>query len=155
MPDTELLSLLTADIETCKRLVELLDQEYSALGERKLEQLEQLLAEKQPLLQMLAQNANKRSQLLNARGLSADAQGFQALASQLPGQEQLLSCHEQLQQLMEACQTANLRNGRLIRINQVSVGSALNILRGNDGPSLYDSSGSTAYKGTQRTFTRA
>ena len=77
------------------------------------------------------------------------------MASQLPHTNLLMASHDRLRQLMEQCQEANLRNGRLIRTNQVNVGKALDIIRNNDGPSLYDSSGSTAYKGTQRSFTRA
>lgn len=155
MPDTELLNLLDADIETCTRLLELLEQEFAALNERSLEALQQLLTDKQPLLDILNQHAGKRSRFLVARGHTADAAGFLAMASQTPAAGQLQASHDRLHTLMEQCQAANLRNGRLIRANQVSVGNALNIIRGNDGPSLYDRSGSTAYRGSQRSFTRA
>lgn len=155
MPDTQLLRLLDADIETCKRLSELLEQEFTALNERQLEALQLLLAEKQPLLETLHQHASQRSQILLQCGQTADAAGFAALAGQSPDARRLQDSHSQLHQLMEQCQAANLRNGRLIRTNQVSVGNALNIIRGNDGPSLYNSSGSTAYQGMQRSFTRA
>ncbi len=155
MPDTQLLALLDADIEICTRLAELLEQEFAALNERRLADLQQLLAEKQPLLETLGRHASQRSQILQQHGQTADAAGFAALASQSAAAERLQDSHARLHTLMERCQTANLRNGRLIRTNQISVGNALNIIRGNDGPSLYDSSGSTAYKGMQRSFTRA
>lgn len=155
MPDTALLNLLDADIETCTNLADLLEQEFVALSERNLEELQHLLTQKQPLLEQLARNSNKRSQTLTSQGYSADSAGFSAMASQLPHTNLLMVSHDRLRQLMEQCQEANLRNGRLIRTNQVNVGKALDIIRNNDGPSLYDSSGSTAYKGTQRSFTRA
>lgn len=155
MPDTTLLSLLDADIETCTHLADLLEQEFVALNERHLEELQQLLAKKQPLLESLSQNASKRSQILVRQSHSADAAGFAALANASSLSSQLLDSHNRLQSLMEQCQAANLRNGRLIRTNQVTVGKALDIIRNNDGPSLYDSSGSTAHKGGQRSFTRA
>ncbi|NLY16954.1 MAG: flagellar protein FlgN [Gammaproteobacteria bacterium] len=155
MPDTQLLASLETDIETCTRLTELLEQEFVALNERRLDELQALLADKQPLLESLAQHASQRSQILLEQGQSADADGFAALASQSPLRERLQDAHQRLHGLMEKCQTANLRNGRLIRTNQVSIGKALNIIRGSDGPALYDSSGSTAYKGMQRSFTRA
>lgn len=155
MSDTELLHLLDSDIETCTRLAGLLEQEFTALNERSLEVLQQLLSEKQPLLESLGRHATRRSQILAQAGLPADANGFSTFASRSSQSAQLQASHTRLHALMEQCQTANLRNGRLIRTNQVSVGSALNIIRGNDGPSLYDSSGSTAYKGMQRSFTRA
>lgn len=155
MPDTQLLTLLDTDIEACTRLTELLEQEFSALNERRLEELQELLNKKQPILDSLAQNASLRSQILQQHGQSADAEGFAAFAGRSNLSANLQSSHQRLHELMEQCQTANLRNGRLIRTNQLSVGNALSILRGNDGPSLYDSSGSTAHKGMQRSFTRA
>lgn len=155
MPDKQLLDLLSTDIDTCTRLLELLEQEFTALNERKLDTLQQLLGDKQPLLDSLARHAGQRSQLLAQQGFAADSQGFAGFIAGNPRAAALQTAHDRLQQLMEQCQTANLRNGRLIRTNQVSVGNALNIIRGSDGPSLYDSTGSTAYKGAQRTFTRA
>ncbi|MBF2965876.1 flagellar protein FlgN, partial [Pseudomonas aeruginosa] len=50
---------------------------------------------------------------------------------------------------------ANLRNGRIIRANQASTGSLLNILRGQDAPSLYDSRGGTASSSRQRPLSQA
>ena len=136
MADTELLNLIETDINTCRQLLETLDLEFTALGERHIEQLQQLLQSKQPLLESLARNANRRTAILREHGHEASAEGFMAA-------------------LMETCQAANIRNGRLIRTNQVGVGSALNILRGNDGPALYNRSGSTTSSGSNRTYTRA
>ena len=155
MVDTELLNLLNTDIATCSQLLEILEQEFAALNERHLEELQQLLADKQPLLESLNRHATQRSQILVRQGQQANAAGFNNLASQSPHAQQLLASHTQLYQLMEQCQAANLRNGRLIRTSQVNVGNALNIIRGHDGPSLYDRSGTTASQGTHRSFTRA
>lgn len=149
------LDLLTHDASTAQSLLELMEKEYLALSERKLEQLQPLLDEKQLLLNSLNQNAGERSQILARLGLTADKAGFTQFAAQTTISAQLTSLHDQLETLINQCQSANLRNGRLIRANQVSVGQALNIMRGNDGPALYDRSGSTASRGSQRTFTRA
>lgn len=146
---------LAADIQSAQSLLELMDREHQALSERKLEQLQPMLDEKQLLLANLAQNANARSQILARLGLQADASGFQQFASQSSNSVELTRLHEQLEALFNQCQTSNLRNGRLIRANQVSVGQALNIIRGNDSPTLYDRSGSTTARNGQRTFTRA
>ncbi len=156
MPDAKLLELLETDISTSEQLMELLEQEFAALNERKLEQLQQLLDKKQPLLAQLNNNAGQRSTLLRQQGFSADAQGFAQLASQSAAGPQLKQLHDSLNKLIERCQNANMRNGRLIRTNQLSVNSALNIIRGgNNEPSLYDKSGSTANKNSLRTFTKA
>lgn len=155
MPDTRLLELLDTDINSCTELLEILEQEFSALNERKLEKLQALLDSKQPLLISLNQHAKERSSLLQRNGLTADMNGFQQFAQSSTHSAKLLQQHSTLNELIEQCQAANLRNGRLIRANQISVGAALNIIRGNNEPSLYDKSGSTAYKNTQRTFTSA
>ena len=156
MTDTRLLELLEQDINTSRQLLEVLEQEFAALNERKLEQLQQLLDKKQPLLMQLNQNAGTRSTIMRKQGVSADRQGFEQLAAQSAVGEQLRHNHSTLNDLIERCQSANMRNGRLIRANQTSVNSALNIIRGSGNePSLYDKSGSTGHKSTQRTFTKA
>lgn|SRR5574344_1400407 len=155
MADTELLNLIETDINTCRQLLETLDLEFTALGERHIEQLQQLLQSKQPLLESLARNANRRTAILREHGHEASAEGFMAFAASAPDTALLAEQHQQLAALMETCQAANIRNGRLIRTNQVGVGSALNILRGNDGPALYNRSGSTTSSGSNRTYTRA
>lgn len=146
---------LTEDIQSAQSLLELMDKEHQALSERKLELLQPMLDEKQLLLSSLAQNANARSQILSRLGLQADANGFRQFASQSSNSADLVQLHDQLEALFNQCQTSNLRNGRLIRANQVSVGQALNVIRGNDSPTLYDRSGSTTAGNSRRTFTRA
>lgn len=155
MADTELLNLIETDIDTCRQLLETLDLEFAALGERQIEQLQLLLQSKQPLLESLAHNANRRTNILREHGHAASTEGFAAFTANSALAPRLTEQHQQLASLMEACQTANIRNGRLIRTNQVGVNSALNILRGNDGPALYDRSGSTTSSGSHRTYTRA
>lgn len=157
MPETKLLELLETDINNSQQLFELLEQEFAALNERKLETLQQLLDKKQPLLIQLNNNAGQRSSILTKQGYSADSQGFLQLASTSALQEQLQQAHARLNELIESCQNANMRNGRLIRANQTSVNAALKIIRGGDQneTSLYDKSGSTANKSHLRTFTKA
>lgn len=156
MTDTKLLELLSNDIQTCNQLLELLEQEFAALNQRQLDTLQSLLDKKQPLLLGLQQNAAGRAALLQQSGHSNDLAGVQLFAKNSPLSATLLAQYSELGELIEQCQSANLRNGRLIRANQISVGSALNIVRGNHSePALYDKSGSTAYKGTRRPFTSA
>lgn len=155
MHDTSLLELFNDDIGTAERLLELIDNEFQALSERDLPRLQALLADKQPLLTQLDQHGRTRSQLLRSLQLSADRVGLQALAAQSSQGELLLERGDQLNNLLERCQSANLRNGRLIRSSQASAHSMLNILRGNDTPSLYDSRGSTARIGQQRPLSQA
>lgn len=155
MHDQTLLDLFTQDIGTAEQLLELIDREFQYLQDRDLQQLQQLLSDKQPLLSLLDQHGSSRSQLLNALQLSADSQGLQQLAAQSSLGPQLLSQAERLNELLQRCQAANLRNGRLIRSSQSSNQSILGILRGNDTPNLYDSRGSAARIAQQRPLSQA
>lgn len=148
MHDTDLLSLFQHDIRTAEQLFELINSEFEALSTRELSQLESILGQKTPLLRLLDQHAGLRSQQLARHGLSPDQQGLKALARLHPQGSELLAASEQLAALLEQCQAGNLRNGKLIRTQQNSTRSALNILRGDEAPSLYDNRGITS--GTPR-----
>ncbi|CAE6930117.1 Flagellar biosynthesis protein flgN [Pseudomonas marincola] len=156
MHDTKLLQLINADIITTEQLAELIDREFTALGERDLKQLDSLLSAKTPLLALLDQNAKARSQLLLELGLTADRAGLQSVAANSGVGTDLLTQSEALSLLLERCQAGNLRNGRLIRTSQASTRSMLGILRGNDSaPTLYDSTGGTSRTGQQRPLSQA
>ena len=155
MHDTNLLQLFTDDIGHAQRLLELMDEEFQAMGERDLARLEKLLADKQPLLAQLDQHGRQRSQLLASLQLSADRAGLQKLAERSALGADLLDRSDELGELLERCKASNERNGRLIRANRASVSSMLGILRGGDTPSLYDSRGATARIGQQRPLSQA
>ena len=155
MHDTNLLDLFTRDIGTAEQLLELIDSEFQALSDRDLPRLQSILTEKLPLLGLLDQHGKERSQLLTHLNVSPDRAGLQAIAAQSNQGELLLERGDQLNDLLERCQAANLRNGRLIRSSQASANSMLNILRGNETPSLYDSRGGAARIGQQRPLSQA
>jgi flagellar biosynthesis protein FlgN len=155
MHDTSLLELFTSDIGSAEQLLELIDAEFKALSERDLPRLQGILTDKQPLLALLDQHGQVRSQLLLGLQLSADRLGLETLAARSAHGTELLARSDALSALLERCQAANLRNGRLIRANQASTHSMLGILRGAETPSLYDSHGGTAKIGQQRPLSRA
>ncbi len=155
MQDTILLDLFTHDIGHAQQLLELIDNEFKALTERDLGHLEKILADKQPLLALLDAHGKQRTEALVALGLSADRTGLHTLAETSPLGADLIARSEELSAVLEQCQNANQRNGRLIRANQASVGSTLAILRGQDAPSLYDSRGGAAKIQRQRPLSQA
>lgn len=155
MHDTELLDLLNHDIDHAQRLLELIDNEFKALTERDLPQLEQILSDKQPLLALLDQHGRLRADTLQALGLSVDRAGLAALAERSPVGADLLACSATLSDVLEQCQAGNLRNGRLIRASQTSVDNTLAILRGQETPGLYDSRGGAAKIPRQRPLSQA
>lgn len=155
MQDNDLLQLFNEDIGTAQYLLELINAEFQAMSERDLPRLEKLLGEKLPLLTLLDQHGTARSKLLAAQQLTADRAGLEALASRSSHGSELLSRGDELNQLLERCRDANLRNGRLIRANQASLKSVLGILRGGETPGLYDSRGSAARIAQQRPLSQA
>ncbi|QKE63032.1 flagellar export chaperone FlgN [Aquipseudomonas campi] len=155
MHDTNLLQLVTEDIDSAQQLLELIDAEYQALGQRDLSRLQEILASKLPLLSLLDQHSTARSKILLDQQLSADRAGLQALAARSPDGEILLARSDALNQLLSNCRDANQRNGRVIRANQASLTSVLGILRGGETPGLYDSRGGAARIGQQRPLSQA
>lgn len=140
----DLLTSFNDDINHAKRLLALLDEEFEALKNRQLDILQNILAEKQPLLTLLNQHAESRNRLLTSLNHSADRQGIQAYARQISQSDTLVPAADHLSELLAQCQSANLRNGKLIRANQTSSTHLLGILRGGEPTSLYDSRGSKA-----------
>lgn len=155
MHEINLLQRFNEDIGTAQQLLQLIDAEFQALTDRDLPLLESILGSKQSLLALLHQHGGERHQALSSRQLSPDRAGLQALASQLPEGDEVLVRSDELGALLEQCKVANLRNGRLIRANQATVGSVLGILRGAETPSLYDSRGGATRIAQQRPLSQA
>lgn len=155
MNATTLLDLFNEDIGHAEQLLELVEAEFQALSEHDLPRLQQILADKQPLLASLDQHGKNRTQILLGLKLSADRAGLLTLAERSDQGDALVAASDQLSSLLESCQSANLRNGRIIRSSQKSTESMLGILRGNETPSLYDSSGGTAKVDSKRPLSQA
>lgn len=151
----DLLTSFNDDISHAKRLLALLDEEFEALKHRQLDVLQNILAEKQPLLSLLNQHAEARNRLLKSLNLSTDRMGMQAYACQIDQPDALMSNVDNLSELLAQCQSANLRNGKLIRANQTSSNRLLGILRGGEPTSLYDSRGSKARIQNHRPLSQA
>ncbi|MFC3609298.1 flagella synthesis protein FlgN [Stutzerimonas tarimensis] len=153
---TALLQQLTDDIGLARQLLALAETELEALSRRDLPRLEEVLAQKQPLIVQLSQHGSERATLLRANRLDMDRQGLVNLTQGSDEQAQILSAADELGELLEGCRAVNERNGRLIRSNQAAIGSMLGILRGQaDTPNLYDSRGSTARVSHQRPLSQA
>ncbi len=153
MQPAELIEQLKEDISVASELLALMEPELTALKERDLPSLETLLAQKQPLLATLDAHRQQRSQFLQQAGLTANPHDL----------AQLLAAHQQshlvgqLETLLDACKTANERNGRLIHLNKSAIEKMLNILlHGNaESAKIYDKYGSTAQRGRQRPLSQA
>lgn len=155
MPNASLLHLITEDIGAAEALLQLIEDEFHALDARDLEHLQGLLDSKLPLLQQLERNGRQRSETLRQAGVSSDRAGLAALTAQGKVEPGTVELSERLAALLEQCQQANLRNGRIIRNNQHATGRLLDILRGQDTPSLYDRRGGATQGSRQRPLSQA
>lgn len=145
MPVAHLLNSFREGIEQAQRLLEVLESEHQALCHCDLPALERLLDEKSQLLEVLETQRHQRSELLRARGLSADRAGLESLAADIDEGPLLLEQADALNELLERLQEQNQRNGRLIQYGQTNVEGLLMVVRGkNDAAGLYNRLGQSA-----------
>ncbi|WP_445181305.1 flagella synthesis protein FlgN [Pseudomonas sp. McL0111] len=155
MHDTNLLQLITDDFAPAQQLLELLQSESIALHGRDMPVLEDILARKQALIILLEQHGRKRSEILASLNLPLDRQGLEQLAAQSSIGTQLLSESDVLTDLLAECQTANVKNGQSILIQQATTANQLKILTGGEPPALYDASGTFARPAMPRPLSQA
>jgi len=155
MHEKHLSDSFTHDIDIATALLELLDAEFDALGQRDITRLQEILGEKQPRLSLLAQHASERSRLMAQLNLPATREGLAIFAARAEQGPTLLEKADTLAGMIEQLQHKNQRNGRIIRANQTSLAGALGILRGTEVPDLYDSKGSTARIAQQKPLSQA
>ena len=155
MPDSPtLLDLFAEDIGHASQLLQLVDEEFQALERRELPVLQQLRGQAATDAATGAKWPGPRGNPPRSRRFPRPRRPCRYARERADGAE-LLARGDELGELLERCQQANLRNGRIIRANQASTGSLLNILRGQDAPSLYDSRGGTASSSRQRPLSQA
>ncbi|MNZ34129.1 FlgN protein [compost metagenome] len=106
-------------------------------------------------MQQLELHARQRGDILRQAGVNADREGLVQLAGRSADGGQLLEQGDRLAELLDRLQLANQRNGRIIRAGQASTGRLLDILRGQDSPSLYDRNGGATQGARQRPLSQA
>ena len=146
------------DINTCKKLIELLNQEHSALINRNTDVLEGIITEKSTLLNQLNQSAITRSQWVNHYKNITDSveeseiSSFTALAEKTGLKEKWI----ELQLLFKQCKTANEINGKAMSRSQVTNERLLSILRGqHNTPHLYNGKGTKGKRALGNTLGQA
>lgn len=133
--------IITADISACERLLVLLEDENTALQERNLDTLQEIIEEKSIHLNHLEMSAKTRTQWMEGhQGDNLDKEWQQLLAEFK--QPSLAQAWEKLKQLQNTCRERNEINGRILTRSQQTYGRLLNILRGqNTSADLYTQSG--------------
>jgi flagella synthesis protein FlgN len=132
-PDHPMDSLIGADLQCTHDLIDLLKQERTALRDRNVDQLTELLSLKTDLLGRLGQSCSQRSALLTQEGFSLDGEGMRAFFStrQPELSKRLVESWSQLEQELEQCNALNEINAKIAHRSQLTATHILGILTGS------------------------
>lgn len=134
---------VAGDINACKQLIRLLNEEADALTSRKPEQLEDIIQEKAAYLVQLDQSATMRSRWMKVSNDQVPAK-WQSLLESF-NNPAIKSAWDTLKYLLEECKVKNETNGKMLARNQQVFSKLVNIMRGQtNAPSLYTSAGKSS-----------
>lgn len=137
-------SILQAEHETASQLLALLRNERDALTESDTDVMNDVSAQKQPLVVSLEQLGRQREAVLQAAGFSSGKDGLEAFIENQTQQEisVLNRTLSALKKVAKACQEHNQINGGIVNVNRQYLQKAMSILRGRDvNPSSYGPGG--------------
>ncbi|BBB25138.1 flagella synthesis protein FlgN [Amphritea japonica] len=151
-------ALTTQGIAFLDTLNSLLDQEYEALQQRNIEQLQELVEQKTEALQQLEENNQVRNQLFISAGITPDKAGLQAFQAELDEADAktFSTLWNQLEKVLLQVNDKNKRNELIITRNSRNLEQLLSILRGqNQKNTLYDQSGEKGNYSAQNSLGKA
>ncbi|GEM_PF-2166468 len=138
--------LLEQELEATRRLLDLLDQENSALRARDAAALERIVPAKEALLKALDDRVDRHAQILRRLGLPQGRRGSECLA-RMAGEAAIGLWHS-LSEAAHRCREMNAVNGGLLSLAEVRVRHSLEVLRGRpDHAKTYGKGGQTRYSG--------
>ncbi len=130
-----------------------MEEERKALEKRDYDHFQQILTDKQPLLERLENHAHTRRELVQAAGFSDEPSTLSAADRQAPA---VARVWRQLGEQWQTCQELNAVNERIAQRTRLVVGQILDLLRGTAGDTkLYDSKGGTRHAGGGHKITNA
>lgn len=154
MISTELQKILEKDRSRLDALVTLLLEEKTCLEKRDLEQLNNLLQQKQTLLANIERDDRTRRQLLAKAGLPEEQSSLPRLRKLLTGRPEhaaLAELVESIEARLETCRELTETNSIIVHRSRINTQRALGILRGPATlNNLYTSHGSTAGNSEKR-----
>jgi flagella synthesis protein FlgN len=149
-------TLLTQAVREACLLESALERESNALAERDVEALNQVVAEKQQLVQTLERVTREQSELLRKAGFDTDAAGMSACLKSWDEEGLMVPVWQRLQTVMGRCKRLNQINGGVVETQRQQVDQAIHILRGEDARTeLYGPSGHTLSSGPSRHISKA
>jgi flagellar biosynthesis protein FlgN len=137
--------ILLEEEQQAMRLVNLLERERDALASRQVDELLQVVAEKESSLTRLDGYASERASLLQQAGYSPDRDGFMALLNAEPS-GRLRELWTAVETLLKRCRQQNEINGKMLDIGQIQARQMLALLLGREsgGNELYDQNGNAS-----------
>lgn len=157
-PDLLMDALISADLQCTDDLSDLLQQERTALRDRSVEQLSQLLNQKTDLLAKLEQNSQQRSALLMQERFSVDAEGMRAFFSALQPElaRRFQEQWSQLEKQLQRCNFLNEVNAKIAHRSQLTTNHILGILTDTSrNLELYSARGFPSDKKEKQTIAKA
>ncbi|HDZ57775.1 MAG TPA: flagellar protein FlgN [Pseudomonas xinjiangensis] len=138
----------------CEQFAELLDQEQDALIKQDMDVLESLLEAKTPLVTALNAHDETINSHAHLSGKLPD-QTMESFVASL-GHAGTSTSYSTFRQTLVRCQSANLRNARLVRHSQNANNHLVDLLRnqGESSQSVYDRQGITSRSNSQRPLTK-
>jgi len=148
--------LISKQLRDTSMLIDLLEQEKAILA-RDPEAIEQLAAEKQPVISRLEVLHNESNSLLQQTGYAADRDGMQAFLAWCDNQDHTLSKHwDELLDNIENCRRLNQINGMVVEKSTQTLRQALAVLCGQTLSDVsYDASGATVSDAGGRAIAKA
>ncbi|MEI7611332.1 MAG: flagellar protein FlgN [Betaproteobacteria bacterium] len=146
-----MLQTLTAEAETVRCFVEVLQLEQNALKSGKTEELADFAEKKSQYGITLKQLSAQRNTLLGASGFDIDRAGIEAWSAKNPSEKRVNEAWASIISLASEAQELNRLNGELIKLHMQYNSKALEALRGGHSAlELYGPDGQSQTLGNRR-----
>ncbi|HDY82119.1 MAG: hypothetical protein DRQ65_00235 [Gammaproteobacteria bacterium] len=132
IPEQQLASLLSREINCLQMLLDILNQEYNALISADINAIEQATTAKNQALATQAEITQSRRNMTIQSSFSGTNEGLQQLIATCENQKELSASFSLLSSLARQCKITNRSNGRLILQKQQQARGALDIIRQSD-----------------------
>lgn len=139
------------------KLLDLLNQEHTALAKNDTEQVAQLAQQKQQLTTLIEHSESQRRTFFASLNLSADTKGMAQLAQSIarPQVRELAKLWQEILQTSQTCQQQNQINGIVLAHQQRRAMLLLQILRGQTNQTtLYSARGNKESEFAQHSLAR-
>lgn len=151
----DLRQTLESEFLALEHFVALLRNERELLVRGQVDQMSDLLHEKNRLASRLAQVAERCNHLLAAAGHTPDRHGMTTWLAEHPAEAEARASWSRLRTLTEEARDLNQMNGELIRLHLQHTAEALSILGAGTPPGLYGPDGQSTSSASSRIADRA